>query len=106
MTRDSNSVADRVKDKLRLKTRSGFEKFMDFAGENVYLAGGFTGGFFLGIASSWKRESQKKGKTVADSIDCIILFISMWMSEQILKTTTYYVRRKSPWIKQHVTSSA
>ena len=32
--------------------RSGFERFMDFASDNVYLAGGFTGGFFLGIASS------------------------------------------------------
>ena len=35
-----------------LTNRSGFERFMDFASDNVFLAGGFTGGFFLGIASS------------------------------------------------------
>ena len=29
------------------------EQFQEFAAENVYLAGGFTGGFFLGIAWSW-----------------------------------------------------
>ena len=52
MTKDSSSVADKVKDKLKIRSRSSFEKFMDFAGEHIYLAGGFTGGFFLGIASS------------------------------------------------------
>ena len=52
MGSDSASVADRVKDKLRLRTRSGFQKLSDFAAENAYVAGGFTGGFFLGIASS------------------------------------------------------
>ena len=52
MTDDSASMADKLKRKLRLKSRSGFEKFQQFAAENVYLAGGFTGGFFLGIASS------------------------------------------------------
>jgi hypothetical protein len=26
---------------------------MDYAKDNIYVAGGFTGGFFLGIASSW-----------------------------------------------------
>lgn len=52
MTNDSASLADRVKDKLTLRSRSGMQKFQDFAAENVYLAGGFTGGFFLGIASS------------------------------------------------------
>lgn len=52
MTNDSTSLADRVKDKLRMKSRTGLQKFQDFAAENIYLAGGFTGGFFLGIASS------------------------------------------------------
>ena len=52
ITNDSSTVADRLKDKLKIKTKSGFDKFLDFARENVYLAGGFTGGFFLGIASS------------------------------------------------------
>merc|ERR1711879_872671 len=52
MGRDSSTVADRVKDKLKMRSRSGFERFMDFASDNVFLAGGFTGGFFLGIASS------------------------------------------------------
>ena len=52
MTEDTSTLADRMKRKLRLKSKTGFEKFMDFASENVYLAGGFTGGFFLGIASS------------------------------------------------------
>lgn len=37
MTNDSASVADRVRDKLRLKSRSGIQKFQDFAAENVYL---------------------------------------------------------------------
>ena len=32
--------------------QNGFEQFQEFAAENVYLAGGFTGGFFLGIAWS------------------------------------------------------
>lgn len=52
MSSDSATIADRVKDKLKLRSRTSMEKFMDFASENVYLAGGFTGGFFLGIASS------------------------------------------------------
>jgi len=52
MTDDSASVADKIKDKLRLKSRSGLEKFQDFAAENAYMAGGFTGGFFMGIACS------------------------------------------------------
>jgi hypothetical protein len=43
---------EQVKDKLKLKSKSGFEKFMDYAKDNIYVAGGFTGGFFLGIASS------------------------------------------------------
>merc|ERR1712001_57967 len=52
MANDSSSFSDRVKDKLRIQTKSTGEKFMDFAKKNVYLAGGFTGGFFIGIASS------------------------------------------------------
>merc|ERR1712080_149115 len=49
---DTSSFSDRVKDKLKLRTRTTGEKFLDFAKKNVYLAGGFTGGFFIGIASS------------------------------------------------------
>jgi len=52
MANDTSSLSDRVKDKLRIQSRSSMDKFMDFAKKNVYLAGGFTGGFFIGIASS------------------------------------------------------
>ena len=52
MAGDSSSMADRLKKKLHIKSKSGMEKFQDFAAENIYVAGGFTGGFFLGIASS------------------------------------------------------
>uniref|UniRef100_A0A0K2V452 FUN14 domain-containing protein 1 n=1 Tax=Lepeophtheirus salmonis TaxID=72036 RepID=A0A0K2V452_LEPSM len=52
MTDDTSTLADVVKDKLRIKSKSGIEKFQDYASKNVYVAGGFTGGFFLGIASS------------------------------------------------------
>eukprot|EP00090_Calanus_glacialis_P030800 TRINITY_DN5006_c0_g1_i1.p1 TRINITY_DN5006_c0_g1~~TRINITY_DN5006_c0_g1_i1.p1 ORF type:complete len:150 (-),score=56.07 TRINITY_DN5006_c0_g1_i1:164-613(-) len=52
MTTDSASMADKIKKKLHMKSKSGFEKFQEWSAKNVYLAGGFTGGFFLGIASS------------------------------------------------------
>jgi uncharacterized membrane protein (Fun14 family) len=52
MTNDSSSLASQVKEKLHLRSKTGMEKFQDFASKNVYVAGGFTGGFFLGIASS------------------------------------------------------
>eukprot|EP00095_Tigriopus_kingsejongensis_P003545 maker-scaffold106_size358372-snap-gene-2.34 protein:Tk03545 transcript:maker-scaffold106_size358372-snap-gene-2.34-mRNA-1 annotation:"fun14 domain-containing protein 1" len=52
MGSDSQSVTDRVRDSFSRKSKSGFQKFCDFAAENAYIAGGFTGGFFLGIASS------------------------------------------------------
>ena len=52
MTEDSASVVDRVRDRVRLRGRSGFERFQRFAAKNAYLAGGFVGGFFIGIASS------------------------------------------------------
>ncbi len=52
MSRDTATLADRVKEKLRVRSKSGVEKMADFAKDNVYVAGGFTGGFFLGIASS------------------------------------------------------
>jgi uncharacterized membrane protein (Fun14 family) len=52
MTTDSTSMADKLKKKLHIKTKSGLERFQEFAAKNVYVAGGFTGGFFLGIASS------------------------------------------------------
>ena len=43
-----------------VNNRSGFERFMDFASDNVFLAGGFTGGFFLGIASSWTPQDRQR----------------------------------------------
>ncbi|XP_023336105.1 FUN14 domain-containing protein 2 isoform X1 [Eurytemora carolleeae] len=52
MTTDSSSMAEKLKKKLHIKSKSGLEKFQDFAAKNIYVAGGFTGGFFLGIASS------------------------------------------------------
>merc|ERR1719293_590296 len=52
MTNDSASMADRIKKKLHIKSKSSFERFQEWSEKNIYLAGGFTGGFFLGIASS------------------------------------------------------
>ena len=52
MTNDSATLADQMKDKLKIQSKTGLQKFQDFAAKNVYMAGGFTGGFFLGIASS------------------------------------------------------
>lgn len=52
MTNDSTSMADKLKKKLHIQSKSGMEKFQEFAAQNIYVAGGFTGGFFLGIASS------------------------------------------------------
>ena len=52
MANDTSSFSDRLKDKLRMKSKSTGEKFLDFAKKNIYLAGGFTGGFFIGLASS------------------------------------------------------
>jgi hypothetical protein len=43
---------DRIKNKLKIRSKSGFEKFMDYTKDNIYVAGGFTAGFFLGIAAS------------------------------------------------------
>ena len=53
MTNDSATVAEKLKEKLHMKSKSSFEKFQEWSAKNIYLAGGFTGGFFLGIASSW-----------------------------------------------------
>ena len=52
MNSDSQTLANQLKEQIRGRSRSGMEKFGDFAAQNVWLAGGFTGGFFLGIASS------------------------------------------------------
>ena len=52
MTNDSTSMADKMKKKLHIQSKSGMQRFQDFASKNIYVAGGFTGGFFLGIASS------------------------------------------------------
>merc|ERR1712047_226866 len=52
MANDSTSITDRMREKLRLQSRTASNAWADFAKKNVYLAGGFTGGFFIGIASS------------------------------------------------------
>merc|ERR1712012_1481914 len=52
VSNDSASMADKLKQKLHMKSKTGFEKFQEWSAKNIYLAGGFTGGFFLGIASS------------------------------------------------------
>jgi len=52
MTNDTSSLAERVKKKLHLRSRTTLEKLQDFAAKNAYVAGGFTGGFFLGLATS------------------------------------------------------
>merc|ERR1712112_591614 len=52
VSNDSVTMADKLKQKLHIKSKSGFEKFQEWSAKNIYLAGGFTGGYFLGIASS------------------------------------------------------
>ena len=52
MSSDSATVAEKLKEKLHIKSKSSLEKFQEWSARNIYLAGGFTGGFFLGIASS------------------------------------------------------
>merc|ERR1712020_789947 len=52
LSNDCAAAADKTKASLSKKGKNGFEQFQEFAAENVYLAGGFTGGFFLGIAWS------------------------------------------------------
>jgi len=52
LSEDCAAAAGKTKDSLTKQGKSGFEQFQEFAAENVYLAGGFTGGFFLGIAWS------------------------------------------------------
>ena len=52
LTNDSQTIAEQVRDKLSKNTQTGFQKFQDFASQNVYLAGGYAGGFLLGLASS------------------------------------------------------
>ena len=69
MANDSTSITDRMREKLRLQSRTASNAWADFAKKNVYLAGGFTGGFFIGIASSWKSEILKN-----------ILFWPRWTS--------------------------
>merc|ERR1719163_1109550 len=39
MTNDSSSLASQVKEKLHLRSKTGMEKFQDFASKNVYVAG-------------------------------------------------------------------
>ncbi len=49
---DSSGAVSRLRDRLRNRSRSGWTRFQNLAADNSYVAGGFTGGFFLGIASS------------------------------------------------------
>merc|ERR1712088_510135 len=43
ITNDSSSFSDRMREKLRLQSRTASNAWADFAKKNVYLAGGFTG---------------------------------------------------------------
>jgi len=52
LTSDSQNIAEQVRDKLAINTKTGVQKFQDFAKENVFLASGYAGGFLLGMASS------------------------------------------------------
>ena len=49
---DLGSYERQIKDHIKIQTKSTGEKFADFVKKNVYLAEGFTGGFFVGLASS------------------------------------------------------
>ena len=52
MTSDTTSFADRKRERLRIRSRSGLERILDFAKKNIFVTGSFTAGFFLGIAYS------------------------------------------------------
>jgi len=52
LTSDSQNIAEQVRDKLAINTKTGVQKFQDFAKDNVFLASGYAGGFLLGMASS------------------------------------------------------
>merc|ERR1712227_826838 len=43
MTNDSASMADKIKRKLRIESKSGMERFQEWSSKNIYIAGGFTG---------------------------------------------------------------
>ena len=60
MSSDSSSLADRVRNKLKLRSKSGFEKFMDYSKKNIYVAGGFTAGVFK--FNFVKRSKNQKPK--------------------------------------------
>jgi len=51
-----NSDVEKARKELQRKAEKDLPRYLDqiqrFALENVLLAGGFTGGFFLGLASS------------------------------------------------------
>merc|ERR1719150_2126534 len=38
MTNDSATVADKLKKKLHIQSKSGFEKFQEWSAKNIYLA--------------------------------------------------------------------
>jgi len=52
LTNDSQTICEQMRDKLSKNTKTGVQKFQEFASENVYLASGYAGGFLIGMASS------------------------------------------------------
>jgi len=52
LTNDSQTICEKMRDKLSKNTKTGFQKFQEFASQNVYLASGYAGGFLIGMASS------------------------------------------------------
>ena len=43
LTNDSQTICDQMRDKLSKNTKSGVQKFQEFASQNVYLASGYAG---------------------------------------------------------------
>jgi len=52
LTNDSQTICEQMRDKLSKNTKTGVQKFQEFASQNVYLASGYAGGFLIGMASS------------------------------------------------------
>ena len=125
MTEDSASVADKIKKKLHIQSKSGLEKFQvifiviliivvivivihqssfqEWSAKNIYLAGGFTGGFFLGIASSWSRSQECCcSRILLIWMTWPLVFVVIWICSFFLLTVL-----ASPniiWILNHKTN--
>lgn len=52
LTNDSQTICEQMREKLSKNTKTGVQKFQEFASQNVYLASGYAGGFLIGMASS------------------------------------------------------